>query len=228
LLETVRQYAHDRLVETADGDAARGRHVAVLSRTRRARPSGAPRLEQAAWLARLDLERENLLLAHSSCDNAPNGAESGLRLVYAIKPYWLNRGLLGIGTRSRSKPSPAVARKRAALPGAAASRTPASSDSFLSLRRGARAARREPCDRAGAPRQAAGRGRSPTLGWPASVAGTSPRRGAPTEALTLARELGNKRELARRSMHLHSSPDGGELDEAEPLYSDAVVIAARA
>ena len=50
------------------------------------------------WL-RLDLERENLLGAHAWCDHVPNGAALGLRLVSAIRPYWMNRGLLGLGHR---------------------------------------------------------------------------------------------------------------------------------
>ena len=33
-------------------------------------------------------------LAATTCEN---GAELGLRLVYALKPYWFNRGLLGVG-----------------------------------------------------------------------------------------------------------------------------------
>ena len=41
--------------------------------------------EQGAWFARLDLERENLLAAHSWCDHAEDGAELGLRLVFSLK-----------------------------------------------------------------------------------------------------------------------------------------------
>ena len=78
LLETVRQYAQERLVESAEGDDARDAASRVLPRPRgkgRARSLVGP--EQAAWLARLDLERENLLAAHAWCDHAPGGAESG-------------------------------------------------------------------------------------------------------------------------------------------------------
>src|SRR6185312_12620654 len=28
-----------------------------------------------------------------------DGAEAGLRLVFSLKPYWINRGLLGLGQR---------------------------------------------------------------------------------------------------------------------------------
>ena len=51
---------------------------------------------QGAWLANLDLERENLLAAHAWCDIAEDGGELGLRLVYALRPYFFSRGLLGL------------------------------------------------------------------------------------------------------------------------------------
>ena len=50
-------------------------------------------------MARLDLERENLLSAHASCDRIEHGAELGLRLVAAVRVYWFNRGMLAIGHR---------------------------------------------------------------------------------------------------------------------------------
>jgi tetratricopeptide (TPR) repeat protein len=56
--------------------------------------------EQGAWLARLDLERENLLAAHACCDHAEGGWELGLKLVYAVQPYLLSRGVLELGQRA--------------------------------------------------------------------------------------------------------------------------------
>jgi predicted ATPase/class 3 adenylate cyclase len=99
LLETVREYAQERLREFAEQDHARARHLAFYSgfaERARAELNGP---QQAAWLARLDLEQENLLAAHAWCDRAPGGADLGLRLVAAMKLYWINRGLLGLGLR---------------------------------------------------------------------------------------------------------------------------------
>jgi predicted ATPase len=122
MLESVRQYAHERLVESGEADDARARHVGFyLALAERARPSLVGP-DQAAWLARLDLERENLLAAHASCDHVPNGADAGLRLVYAIKPYWFNRGLLGLGysvTREALARAGAQGRSRARCGGLA-------------------------------------------------------------------------------------------------------------
>src|SRR5262249_7525913 len=55
--------------------------------------------KQGEWLARLDAELENLLAAHARCERLPGGAEAGLKLAHLVRPYWLNRGLLGLGHR---------------------------------------------------------------------------------------------------------------------------------
>ena len=99
LLETVRQYAHERLSESHEADEARTRHLGCyVALAEKARPGLAgPR--QAEWLLLLDAERENLLEAHAWCDRADGGAELGLRLAYLLRPYWINRGVLGLGHR---------------------------------------------------------------------------------------------------------------------------------
>jgi non-specific serine/threonine protein kinase len=99
LLDTVRQYAHERLHASADAERARDRHLRFyleLAETARPKLRGA---EQGEWLARLDVERENLLAAHAACDLAADGAEAGLRLAFLLRRYWLNRGLLELGLR---------------------------------------------------------------------------------------------------------------------------------
>jgi len=98
-LETVRQYAYEKLNEAGEIVEARARHLQhYLAFAEKARPEiVGPR--QAEWLARLDLERENLHAAHAWCDHSSDGAELGLQLVYLQKQYWLNRGLFGLGLR---------------------------------------------------------------------------------------------------------------------------------
>jgi predicted ATPase len=100
LLETVRQYALERLQEAAEGDAARTRHLrcqVMLTQHAFWKLLGP---EQRTWMLRLDAERENLLAAHRWCDHAENGGESGLLLVGALRGYWLHRGLLELGSRT--------------------------------------------------------------------------------------------------------------------------------
>ncbi len=99
LLETVREYAHERLAEAADLDETRHRHLEFyLAFAQIARPQLAG-AKQGEWLAHLDAERENLLVAHLACDHAVSGAEHGVKLTYLLRPYWINRGLLGLGLR---------------------------------------------------------------------------------------------------------------------------------
>ncbi len=99
MLDTVRQYAHERLAESGEMAAASDRHLAVylgLAEDARTRLAGP---EQPTWLARLDLERDNLLAAHRWALQSPQGSAPGLRLVFALRPYLIQRGLLILGHR---------------------------------------------------------------------------------------------------------------------------------
>jgi len=85
LLETVRQYAADRLAETGEAEAARRRHaLAFLSLAERERRS-------AVLSADCDNFRAALGWALSAADLA------GPRLACALGDYWLGRGLLAEG-----------------------------------------------------------------------------------------------------------------------------------
>ena len=99
MLETVRQYAQEKLGDSSVAVAVRTRHLDFfLALAEKAQPElWGP--EQGKWLARLDLERENFLSAHAWCDHAQNGAALGLRLVFALQLYWLPRGLIELGYR---------------------------------------------------------------------------------------------------------------------------------
>jgi predicted ATPase/class 3 adenylate cyclase len=98
-LETVRQFAQERLQGADEGDNVRTQHLDFyVALAEKAKPNlVGPR--QGEWLARLDLERENLLSAHRWADRALGGGEKGLRLANAAKMYWFNRGVLGLGHR---------------------------------------------------------------------------------------------------------------------------------
>ena len=99
LLETVRQYARELLDASGESDDVRTRHLryyVAFAEHARAELTGPA---QGAWLVRLDLERENLLTAHAWCDQAMAGVELGFQLAYAVKLYWVNRGLMELGHR---------------------------------------------------------------------------------------------------------------------------------
>ena len=88
MLETVRQFALDRLDECGEGEAARGRHVAhYIAMAEEA----APRVrgpEQDKWMGRFKQEHENLVAAMTWCCAGPVDPQSGLRLAAACAYYW--------------------------------------------------------------------------------------------------------------------------------------------
>ena len=99
LLETVRQYAQERLNESADEDQARSRHLAFyVALAEQAMPSRVGP-KQGEWLARLDPDQKNILAAHAWCGRDERDAELGLRLVNATAHIWTHRGQLAIGYR---------------------------------------------------------------------------------------------------------------------------------
>jgi len=99
MLETVREYARERLNEAKDGDAVQARHLEFFLALAEEAGSSLTGPKQGEWLELLDLERENLLAAHGACDRAENGSALGLRLVHALKRYWFSRGLMMLGQR---------------------------------------------------------------------------------------------------------------------------------
>jgi predicted ATPase len=99
LMDSVREYAREGLEASGQLINARMRH---LSHYLAFAEAASPQLvgpSQAEWLARIDAELENILAAHEWCDHAEAGAAQGLRLLLAIRFYWLNRGLMGLGHR---------------------------------------------------------------------------------------------------------------------------------
>ena len=98
LLETVRQYARDRLLESGAGHVIRGRHrdrFLAFAEEATAKLFGP---EQAQWLDRLETEHDNLRAALEWClADEQGGAEAGLRLAAALQQFWWSRGHLAEG-----------------------------------------------------------------------------------------------------------------------------------
>jgi predicted ATPase/transcriptional regulator with XRE-family HTH domain len=95
MLETIREYALERLAERGGEAALRRRHAAYfLALTEEA----APELRgphQKAWLARLERDHDNLRAALTWCWGTPEGTEFGLRLCGALIWFWFMRGNYG-------------------------------------------------------------------------------------------------------------------------------------
>ena len=228
LVETVREYAHEKLDESGESDAVRAshrRHFLELAEAARPALGGA---EQARWLARLDLERENFLAAHAWADREEGNAERGLRLAYALGRYWFTRGQPALGLRLSSE---ALARRGAQERSVARCRTLFDAGQHYCFT-GRYEEAQGPLEESLAiareledPKYVA-RVLQP-LGMAAFGRGDrNTARAHMKEAVELARGIGDKRELAAALNNLAQMHRiDGELDPAEPLYAQAVTLA---
>ncbi len=92
MLETIREYALERLVERGDADAIGQQHAVYFLKFAE-KHDPWPRLHappQEHWLARLDAEHENLRAA-SGCFAEQGEAECGVRLAGALVGFWADR-----------------------------------------------------------------------------------------------------------------------------------------
>lgn len=125
MLETMREYAWERLERLGALTAARHAHARYfLALAERADPllRGA---RQLAWYSRLERERDNLraalhwLVIDTSVDATAEGSEAGLRLATALGWFWWTRGYIREGARwlgaalARAPDAPTPLRARA-------------------------------------------------------------------------------------------------------------------
>jgi len=97
LLETIRQYARDRLVQSGEIAAVGHAHLdCFLALAREAEPkiSGAG---QAAWLSRLDTEHDNMRTAIDWSLGEPARRADGLALATCVWWFWSKRGYFSEG-----------------------------------------------------------------------------------------------------------------------------------
>ena len=227
LLETMREYAQEKLAASGDEDAVRSRHLDFyLALAEQARPQLAGP-KQGEALKRLDAEQENLLGAHRFCDRAPTGVESGLRLVHAVKPYWGIRGFLRLGYQATVE---AVERSdpKEKSPANAQGLFNAGQLAFLMGRyeeaqrylERSLAIAREIGDKA-----RIARALQPLCAVALAQGDFAGARRHAEKALSLAEELGNQRELAGALITVAQlDRTEGRLDSAEPLYTKALEI----
>ncbi len=92
LLETVRQYSRDRLLESREAAEVRRQHRDwYLAMAERAEPElQGP--QQRVWLDRLETEHDNLRAALEWSSTEDEGTDAGLRLAGALRRFWLMHG----------------------------------------------------------------------------------------------------------------------------------------
>jgi predicted ATPase/DNA-binding winged helix-turn-helix (wHTH) protein len=120
-LETVRQYARERLLESGEAERLRDRHLAFFQElVHRAEPE-LTSARQVTWLNRLQREHDNLRLALESCLATAERAEQGLELAAALCWFWMKRGYFREGQAfleralSASARTPSVLRAKALM-----------------------------------------------------------------------------------------------------------------
>ncbi|HLK61174.1 MAG TPA: tetratricopeptide repeat protein [Chthonomonadaceae bacterium] len=97
LLETVREYAGEKLREAGEQAGVQQRHrdgFLVLAEEIRPKLTGP---EQGHWLSVLEGEHDNLRAALTFCQAEAEGGEAGLRLGAALQRFWQVRGYLSEG-----------------------------------------------------------------------------------------------------------------------------------
>ena len=227
MLETVRQYALERLSQSGEGDAARTRHLEFyVALAEEAEPELAGD-KQGKWLVRLKAELDNLLQALAWCDHADGRRELGLRLAYALLGFWFHLGLMELGHQVTLT---ALGRAGAARNGVRARALVGAATLGRSLDR---------CDEANGHTADAlsiareiGDGKVVVesllvLGYLANDEGaTAASLGHLEEALALARESGDKALVARALNGLAEVYRTlGNVEAAQPLYEQSLALA---
>ena len=102
LLETIRQYAQEKLTDALEEVAVREAHAAFFLRLvedleRAARAEGG---EHEDWYECMEAEQENVRAALAWCRSAPSAAETGMALAGASFWYWYYSGRFSEGRTS--------------------------------------------------------------------------------------------------------------------------------
>jgi non-specific serine/threonine protein kinase len=97
MLETLREYALERLEASGEGAAIRRQHAAWYLALAESAEAGLHGPAQAAWLSRLEREHDNLRTALTWSLSADGELASGVRLASALFRFWWRRGYLTEG-----------------------------------------------------------------------------------------------------------------------------------
>ena len=94
-LETVRQYAMEKLLESGDGANARHRHLAHFMEVSRRAEEKFGSAQRLIWVNRLELEHDNIRSALGwALESNP---ESALQMVCSLAVFWLSRSYMTEG-----------------------------------------------------------------------------------------------------------------------------------
>ncbi len=92
LLESLRQYAAEKLREATETETVRGRHRTFFAELAEEAEPYLTGPEQVEWLDRLQRERDNLRAMLDSCRSTPEAHRQGLRAAERLWRFWWLRG----------------------------------------------------------------------------------------------------------------------------------------
>ena len=98
LLETIREFARERLAADDDADAARARHAGFFAALADRGASAPPGAQQRAWLVRLRADHANLREA-LAWSLRVGDAPGALRLAHSLSEFWYLHGHYAEGRR---------------------------------------------------------------------------------------------------------------------------------
>jgi len=113
LLETIREYAREKLGESGEGDESKNRHLNYFVQWAEKAELYLSGGEQVLWLKRYEIEHDNLRAALEWSLMAPNRAETGLRLAANTAIFWK---LHGYHSEGRMRLAAALAQEAAQRP----------------------------------------------------------------------------------------------------------------
>ncbi len=227
MLQTIREFAREKLGQSPERADVHEQHLAWCLALAKEAEAKLPGSEQGAWLLRLDRELENLLAAHVFCGESAGRAESGLKLVSAVRGYWIHRGLFELGSRLIGEALARPAAEAPSLPRARALFAGGQLAFYMGHYAKARAQLEE--NLAIAREQGEPASMVMALSWLGHVAGAQGEpdaaRGHLEAALAMAREQGDRLGI---SVALNGLAEflraEGDLDAAIPLYREGIAI----
>jgi predicted ATPase len=231
MLETIRAYAQDKLLDSAEQDAVAERHLGFyldLADQAREQLKGTT---FAQGIDAIERERENLLAAQAWCTRDEKHASRGLRLAFDLQGYWDQRAQYGAGLRMAML---ALGQPGAAAPTLARAQALVAA-SLLAYRTGCYDEARRHAEES----VSILRARGPStlladalirLAHPLIALGdVAPAQRLLEERLALVRALGDERRVAstiNALAEIHRL--NGRVDLAAPLYEEALAMARKA
>ncbi len=97
LLETIREYAREHLIDDKEEEALAMRHATYFLRVGEESEAGLYGREQQSWLNRIENEYDNFRAALTWCGSAKGEPQIGVRLAGALGRFWWLRGYLAEG-----------------------------------------------------------------------------------------------------------------------------------